>query len=72
MQSINVTDSAIEFTVTDHNKDIPVVYSGALPSMFQQGRDTVVVGSMTNGKFYAKKVLAKHDNYYRPKVSDDS
>ena len=70
--SIEANQAGHQFQVADDHNAVRVHYSGTLPTMFQAGRDTVVVGKWEDGQFYAKKVLAKHDEYYRPKVKNDS
>ena len=70
--SVEAVESGYQFQVADELKQVKVHYSGTLPTMFKSGRDTVVVGKLVDGHFYAKKVLAKHDEYYRPKVKNDS
>lgn len=61
------TDSlTVAFTITDLSKDIPVQYSGILPSLFREGQGVVVEGRFKNGLFQANQVLAKHDEKYMP------
>ena len=59
--------SSYAFKVADDKVDIDVQYTGALPTMFKEGQDAVVVGYYDNQVFHAKQVMAKHDEYYRPK-----
>ncbi len=54
------------FVITDTNMDIPVVYSGILPDLFDEGQGTIATGQMINGEFVASEVLAKHDEEYMP------
>ena len=57
----------VHFTVTDTAKNIPVVYSGALPDLFREGKGVVAQGQLgPDGVFRAREVLAKHDENYMP------
>jgi cytochrome c-type biogenesis protein CcmE len=57
----------VHFVVTDTAKTIPVVYRGALPDLFREGKGVVAQGSLGHdGVFRAREVLAKHDENYMP------
>jgi cytochrome c-type biogenesis protein CcmE len=57
----------VHFVVTDTAKTIPVVYRGALPDLFREGKGVVAQGSLgPDGVFHAREVLAKHDENYMP------
>jgi cytochrome c-type biogenesis protein CcmE len=57
----------VRFTVTDTAKSIPVVYRGALPDLFREGKGVVAQGQIgPDGVFRAREVLAKHDENYMP------
>ena len=57
----------VKFVVTDTAKNIPVVYRGALPDLFREGKGVVAQGSLgPDGVFRAREVLAKHDENYMP------
>ena len=57
----------VRFVVTDTAKSIPVVYSGALPDLFREGKGVVAQGRLgPDGVFRAREVLAKHDENYMP------
>jgi cytochrome c-type biogenesis protein CcmE len=57
----------VRFLVTDTAKTIPVVYRGALPDLFREGKGVVAQGSLgADGVFRAREVLAKHDENYMP------
>ena len=62
----------VRFLVTDTAKTIPVVYSGALPDLFREGKGVVAQGQLgADGVFRAREVLAKHDeNYMPPEASE--
>ncbi len=57
----------VRFMVTDTARSIPVVYSGALPDLFREGKGVVAQGALgADGVFRAREVLAKHDENYMP------
>ncbi len=57
----------VHFMVTDTAKSIPVVYRGALPDLFREGKGVVAQGRVgADGVFVANEVLAKHDENYMP------
>jgi cytochrome c-type biogenesis protein CcmE len=57
----------VRFAVTDTAKTIPVVYRGALPDLFREGKGVVAQGRLDDdGVFRAREVLAKHDENYMP------
>jgi cytochrome c-type biogenesis protein CcmE len=57
----------VRFIVTDTAKTIPVVYRGALPDLFREGKGVVAQGTLgPDGVFQAREVLAKHDENYMP------
>jgi cytochrome c-type biogenesis protein CcmE len=57
----------VRFVVTDTAKSIPVVYKGALPDLFREGKGVVAQGQLgSDGVFRAREVLAKHDENYMP------
>jgi len=63
-QSDGVT---VQFVVTDTAVRIPVVYRGALPDLFREGKGVVTQGKLgPDGVFQASEVLAKHDENYMP------
>jgi cytochrome c-type biogenesis protein CcmE len=57
----------VRFVVTDTARTIPVVYRGALPDLFREGKGVVAQGQLgADGIFRAREVLAKHDENYMP------
>ena len=57
----------VRFVVTDTAMSIPVVFRGALPDLFREGKGVVAQGSLgADGVFQAREVLAKHDENYMP------
>lgn len=65
--SVSYHDGIHQFRVADDHNEIQVVFSGTLPAMFKAERDAVMIGQYKDNIFTASKVLAKHDEYYRPK-----
>ena len=63
----------VRFMVTDTAMSIPVVYRGALPDLFREGKGVVAQGSLApDGSFRATEVLAKHDENYMPPEAADA
>ncbi|MEQ9464138.1 MAG: cytochrome c maturation protein CcmE, partial [Haliea sp.] len=62
----------VRFEVTDFEAVVPVVYTGILPDLFDEGQGAVASGKLdANGVLQASEVLAKHDeNYMPPEVAD--
>ena len=57
----------VRFMVTDTAKSIPVMYRGALPDLFREGKGVVAQGRVgADGVFVASEILAKHDENYMP------
>jgi cytochrome c-type biogenesis protein CcmE len=63
---------AVQFTVTDNQKEITVHYVGILPDLFREGQGVIARGALDEaGQFQASEILAKHDeNYMPPEVAD--
>ena len=63
----------IEFTLTDMENELTVVYGGILPDLFREGQGIIAHGRLNDdGKFAADTVLAKHDEQYMPPEVADS
>ena len=56
----------VSFSVTDGGAIVPVVYTGILPDLFEEGQGMVAQGNYINGRFEAVEILAKHDETYMP------
>jgi len=57
----------VRFVVTDTAQGMPVLYRGALPDLFREGKMVVAQGQLgPDGLFTAREVLAKHDENYMP------
>jgi cytochrome c-type biogenesis protein CcmE len=65
--SVKRSGVEVEFVVTDTARSIPVLYRGALPDLFREGKGVVAQGQLgADGVFCAREVLAKHDENYMP------
>ncbi|MBS0583529.1 MAG: cytochrome c maturation protein CcmE [Proteobacteria bacterium] len=62
----------VDFVVTDRFKQIPVEYTGILPDLFREGQSVIATGRMQGDRFFAREVLAKHDESYMPKEVADA
>ena len=63
----------VRFVVTDTAQGLPVVYRGALPDLFREGKMVVAQGQLdADGTFRAREVLAKHDENYMPPEAKDA
>jgi len=66
------TSLKVDFTVTDRFHEMPVEYTGILPDLFREGQSIIATGRIDNGRFFAREVLAKHDETYMPKEVADA
>ena len=62
----------VTFEVTDGGAVVPVVFTGILPDLFEEGQGMVGQGRYVNGTFEAVEILAKHDETYMPKEVIDA
>ena len=71
-QSIFIDSDKVNFVITDFKNEINVVYTGAVPNLFAEGKGVVAEGFLKdNNYFTATKILAKHDeNYMPPEVKE--
>jgi len=71
-QSIFINSNEVNFIITDFKNEIDVVYSGAVPNLFAEGKGVVVEGFLKDKNYFsATKILAKHDeNYMPPEVKE--
>ncbi len=69
-KSINFSDDGLKvnFMITDKKKTVNVMFEGILPDLFRENQGVVVEGRFNKEEkiFFAKKVLAKHDENYMP------
>ena len=63
---------AVRFQLTDYQASVPIVYTGILPDLFDEGQGAVAAGRLDEqGVLQATEVLAKHDeNYMPPEVAE--
>ena len=65
--SISIQARDLKFVITDFKNEINVVYSGAIPNLFEEGKGVVAEGFLKDKNFFlATKILAKHDENYMP------
>lgn len=58
---------AVQFAVTDGDRQVLISYSGILPDLFREGQGIVALGRLTEDRMLlADEVLAKHDEEYMP------
>ena len=71
-QSVFVNSNEVNFIITDFKNEINVIYSGAVPNLFAEGKGVVVEGFLKDKNYFsATKILAKHDeNYMPPEVQE--
>ena len=71
-QSVSINSDKVNFIITDFKNEINVVYSGAVPNLFAEGKGVVAEGFLKDKKYFtATKILAKHDeNYMPPEVKE--
>jgi len=66
-QSILINSNEINFIITDFKNEINVIYSGAVPNLFAEGKGVVAEGFLKDKNYFkATKILAKHDEKYMP------
>ena len=72
IQSVFMNSSEVNFIITDFKNEINVVYSGAIPNLFADGKGVVAEGFLKDKNYFtATKILAKHDeNYMPPEVKE--
>ena len=67
IDSISIEAKEVNFIITDFKNEINVVYSGAIPNLFTEGKGVVAEGYLKDKNFFqATKILAKHDENYMP------
>ena len=71
-QSVSINSDEVNFVITDFKNEINVVYSGAVPNLFAEGKGVVAEGFLKDKSYLtATKILAKHDeNYMPPEVKE--
>lgn len=56
----------IHFRVTDNKNSLPITFKGLPPDLFREGQGVIAEGRMQDGVFIAHRLLAKHDENYKP------
>ena len=71
-QSIFIDSDKVNFVITDFKNEINIVYRGAVPNLFAEGKGVVAEGFLKDKNYFtATKILAKHDeNYMPPEVKE--
>ena len=71
-QSVFINSNEVNFIITDFKNEINVIYSGAVPNLFGEGKGVVAEGFLKDKSYFlATKILAKHDeNYMPPEVKE--
>ena len=65
--SISFSSNEVSFVITDFKNEINVIYSGAVPNLFAEGKGVVAEGFLKDKNYFlAIKILAKHDENYMP------
>ncbi|MCG8394257.1 MAG: cytochrome c maturation protein CcmE [Pseudomonadales bacterium] len=63
----------VQFVLTDGKGAFTVHYQGILPDLFREGQGIVANGTLiSNTRFEAEEVLAKHDETYMPPEVQDA
>tara|TARA_B100001029_G_C14810321_1_gene311968 strand:+ start:33 stop:275 length:243 start_codon:yes stop_codon:yes gene_type:complete len=66
-ESVTVNSNEVNFIITDFKNEINVVYSGSVPNLFAEGKGVVAEGFLKDKNYFsATKILAKHDENYKP------
>ena len=67
VQSVFINSNEVNFIITDFKNEINVIYSGAVPNLFAEGKGVVAEGFLKDKSYFlATKILAKHDENYMP------
>ena len=71
-QSLFLNYIEVNFIITDFKNEINVIYTGAVPNLFSEGKGVVAEGFLKDKNYFlATKILAKHDeNYMPPEVKE--
>ncbi|MEY3196749.1 MAG: hypothetical protein RLZZ59_115 [Pseudomonadota bacterium] len=68
----HMPNRTISFMLTDNKKTITVTYRGIIPTLFREGQGIVAEGVFEglSCDFKAQKLLTKHDENYKPPMSE--
>ena len=65
--SVFINSNEVNFIITDFKNKINVIYLGAVPNLFAEGKGVVAEGFLNDKNYFsATKILAKHDENYMP------
>ena len=65
--SISINANEVRFIITDFKNEINVIYTGAVPNLFDEEKGVVAEGFLKDRNYFsATKILAKHDENYMP------
>ena len=65
--SVSISAEELKFIISDFKNEIMVIYSGAVPNLFEEEKGVVAEGYLKDKNFFlATKILAKHDENYMP------
>ena len=65
--SVTTDQEEIQFIITDFKSEIFVTYKGTVPNLFSEEKGVVAEGKLKDKNFFvAKRILAKHDENYKP------
>jgi cytochrome c-type biogenesis protein CcmE len=66
-KSVFINSNEVNFIITDFKNEINVIYTGAVPNLFSEGKGVVAEGFLKDKNYFlATKILAKHDENYMP------
>ena len=69
---VQLDESTWSFNVTDEINTVHVIYRGILPALFRDGQGIIASGLLQGDHVLsATRLLAKHDEYYRPPGLDN-
>lgn len=64
--SVREDPDGVSFTLSDGTTDLPVVYRGTVPGVFQAGEGALVEGVLgADGVFRGERLMVKHSEDYR-------
>ena len=54
-ETIKLTQNEVHFVITDFKNEINVIYSGAIPNLFSEGKGVVAEGYLNDRNFLMQK-----------------
>ena len=65
--SLIIKEEEIKFIITDFNNELNISFSGTVPNLFSEEKGVVAEGKLQDKTFFiADRILAKHDENYKP------